>query len=246
MGPSSSKDPFVLKQVKWLNEEVGHMNKQDGIECSICKNKGSIYFANENDSVPTMKQCECITKRNSVKWARLSGLGPLLEKKEYLVTNDLQQRIKSLATDYIVNHHTEWFCLLGQSGVGKTHICSGIAKSLIDRSIETRYVVWNSFIRELKYDNLNDRTMMYKFQKVPVLYIDDFLKGKYTEVDVTLAFELLNYRYNNKLTTIITSELSFAELMYIDAAIAGRIKERCGEFYMEISKDDSKNFRLKR
>ena len=80
---------------------------------------------------------------------------------------------------------------------------------------------------------------------LPILYIDDFLKGRFTDTDITLAFDLINYRYNNKLTTIITSELTFSQLMGIDAAIAGRIKERSKGFFMEISKGDDKNFRLK-
>lgn len=243
--PSSSNEPFVQKQVRWANEEIGTLNKRDGIDCPLCLNKGVVYSAVEGNAMPTMSPCDCMAKRKSFNYARLSGLGALLEKKEYVVTNDTQRQIKTLATEYITGKHAEWFCLLGQSGVGKTHICSGIARTFIDRSIETRYVVWNTFIREIKADNLKDGSMMYKYRKVPTLYIDDLFKGKVTEVDVTLAFDLLNYRYNNKLTTIITSELTFSDLMAIDSAIAGRIKERCGRFYIEISKGDSKNYRLK-
>ena len=157
----------------------------------------------------------------------------------------MQIDIRKMAAEYIMNKHNEWFCLLGQSGAGKTHICSAVAKTFIDRGIETKYVVWNTFIRELKADMLNDKRMMYQYQVVPVLYIDDFLKGRFTDTDITLAFDLINYRYNNKLTTIITSELTFSQLMGIDAAIAGRIKERSKGFFMEISKGDDKNFRLK-
>lgn len=244
---SSDKRPYAVKMAEWRNTEQGHLNEHDGIECNICKNKGIIYSADGNNPVLSQRPCKCMAKRNAIKYMKESGLDNLLEHRvsSYIAKDEWQKVIKAMAAEYVQDEHSEWFCLLGQSGAGKTHICSAVAKTFLDRGIETKYVIWNTFIRELKSDMLNDKRMMYQFQKVPVLYIDDFLKGKYTEMDVTLAFDLLNYRYNNKLTTIITSELSFAKLMEIDSAVAGRIKERCGKYMQEISKDDKKNYRLK-
>ena len=68
---------------------------------------------------------------------------------------------------------------------------------------------------------------MNKLKSVPVLYIDDFLKGGFTEADLKLAFEVLNARYNDtKLRTIISSEMSIKKLISIDEALGGRIYER--------------------
>lgn len=239
--------PYVVKQAEWRNKEEGSLNEYDGIDCPVCRNKGVIYMAEPPNPVLKQKPCECKAKRDAVRYMRESGLEDLLEHKvaSYEVKEPWQESIKNMAIEYVKGKRTEWFCILGQSGAGKTHICSAVAKTFLDRGIETRYVVWNTFVRELKADMLNDKQMMYQYRKVPVLYLDDFLKGRYTDTDITLAFDLLNHRYNNHLTTLITSELSFSELMSIDSAIAGRIKERCGKFLHEIGKDDSKNYRLK-
>ena len=71
-------------------------------------------------------------------------------------------------------------------------------------------------------------------------------KGKLPDADVQTCYDLLNYRYNNKkLTTIISSELSLAQIQQIDGAIAGRIRERCGTNFVTISPDPAKNWRLK-
>lgn len=247
VSPSSDNRPYSVKQAEWKNAEVGNLNEKDGIDCPICKNKGLIYIADPSNPVITQKACECQAKRNAIRYMKKSGLAELLNHRvsTYKASEQWQLAIKNMATLYVKENHREWFCLLGQSGSGKTHICSAVAKTFLDKGIETKYVVWNTFVRELKDDMLNDKSMMYQFRKVPVLYIDDFLKGRYTETDVTLAFDLINYRYNNKLTTIITSELSFGDLMDVDSAVAGRIKERCGKFLHEIGKDDKKNYRLK-
>ncbi len=243
---SNDKRPFHIKQCEWKNAEVGHLNEFDGVECDICKNKGVIYIAEEDNPILMQKPCECMAKRNSIRYAKESGLEKLLDHRvaSFQVHEEWQKVVKQMAIDYVQGDYDEWFCMLGQSGSGKTHICSAIAKTFIDRSKETKYVIWNTFIREVKADMLANNRMLYQFQKVPVLYIDDFLKGRYTDTDVTIAFDLLNYRYNNNLTTIVSSELLFADIMRIDAAIAGRIKERCGRFFIEIQKSDDKNYRL--
>lgn len=245
--PSSDNRPYQVKQAEWKNAEEGNLNKKDGIDCPICKNKGVIYIADPDNPVLKQRPCECKARRNAVRYMKKSGLDKLLNHRvsTYQAKEPWQAAIKNMAIEYVKGDCREWFCLLGQSGAGKTHICSAVARAFLDKGIETKYVIWNTFIRELKDDMLNDNRMMYSYRKIPVLYIDDFLKGRFTDTDITLAFDLINYRYNNKLTTIITSELSFLELMEIDSAIAGRIKERCGMYLYEIGKDDKKNYRLK-
>lgn len=64
-----------------------------------------------------------------------------------------------------------------------------------------------------------------------MLYIDDFLKGSNSENSLEIAFDILNYRYNNKLTTLISSELLMNELNAIDAAITGRIYQSAEGFF---------------
>ena len=64
-----------------------------------------------------------------------------------------------------------------------------------------------------------------KFKTATVLYIDDFLKGKVTESDVNIAYEIVNYRYNNNLPLIVSTEKKLSELMTFDEAIASRLIE---------------------
>ena len=82
------------------------------------------------------------------------------------------------------------------------------------------------------------------FKTVPVLYIDDFLKGGHTEADLRLAFEILNARYNDSsLRTIISSEMSLFDVLGLDEATGGRIYERAKGYVIEAPKE---NWRLKK
>lgn len=60
-----------------------------------------------------------------------------------------------------------------------------------------------------------------------MLYIDDLLKGKITESDVNILYEIVNYRYMNKLPLIISTEKSVSALLDFDEAIASRMLEMC-------------------
>jgi DNA replication protein DnaC len=63
--------------------------------------------------------------------------------------------------------------------------------------------------------------------------------------DKRLAFELINYRYVNRLPTIISSEWHIADLSDFDEATGSRIAERSDGFCLDISRDKQRNHRLK-
>ena len=60
-----------------------------------------------------------------------------------------------------------------------------------------------------------------------------------------LAFEIFNYRYNNRLSTIISTEKTPQELVEIDEATGSRIAEMCGKNIYAIRRDPKRNYRLR-
>lgn len=235
------------------NEEQGYLNEYDGIDCPLCHNKGFIITDDDNEVTTTHHECTCMKKRKAFKLAKESGLDELLKHriKNYKVTNEWQKAIRNLAIEYIQNNpFKNWFCLLGQSGAGKTHICSSICNALIDNGKAVLYMQWNDFVSSYKdkfgKEQESSRELLKTYQNIEVLYIDDLFKGSSNTYDVkNIAFDLINYRYNNDLVTIISCESDFEELNNIDSAIAGRIKEKCSSFLAIIPKDIKNNYRIK-
>ena len=95
---------------------------------------------------------------------------------------------------------------------------------------------------------VNDDAEYYEaitpWKRCRVLYIDDLFKGGASGPDTKLAFEIINFRYNDpKLRTIISSELTVHQLMQLDEAIGSRIYQKTKGFYLEFGK--GKNWRLR-
>lgn len=241
----------------------GNMVLADGIDCPVCKNRGSLYVIQEDDSGIArwyFKPCECMARRMAVKRIRESGLDGAMQRctfDTFKTETPWQVRMRDTAMQYIREGVRDgaWLYVGGQSGAGKSHLCTAVA-GVILRKLELRYVVWPRFATKAKAvvnDTEEYEREVEPLRKVRVLYIDDMLKpafgqssdGKATNGDIRLAFDILNARYIDRLPTIISSEWHITEIAKMDQAIAGRIAEMCGPYRMDIKRDDSRNYRLR-
>lgn len=244
---------FLELTAKTYNDEVGNL---DLVDCPICKNKGYImkvvYSDFYKDYTQVVTECECKEQRNLLKRAKASGLGEYLNKRfnDFIADEQWQKNIKSKAIDYCKNSDKEWFIICGQSGCGKTLICSIIANYLLLNDKKTvMYITWTDFISKLKRDMMGDNTnqvsnYLEEIKTIEVLYIDELLK-KYNETDLKYIIEIINHRYTNNLKTIISSERNIEELLDIDEATFGRVIEKADKFILNIPKERKKNYRLK-
>ena len=56
-------------------------------------------------------------------------------------------------------------------------------------------------------------------------FVYDLFKGKITESDINIMFQLINHRYFNNLPIIVSSEFSVLRLMDVDEALGSRLIE---------------------
>lgn len=218
----------------------------DNVDCPICHNTGHILY--KKDGYLYSRDCECMPRRRSIRDLERSGLKSVSEiytLDKYIPDNPRSEALLRLARQYIEDEPA-WFFVCGRPGSGKTHICSGICLELINRGEQVIYMLWRDESVKLKSAQTDDpeyyQKRMTQLKKAPVLYIDDLMKGGSTPADVRLAFELLNYRYNQpQCRTLISTELEFEELKKIDEALASRIQQR-SRGYGRRSPD--KNYRI--
>ena len=202
----------------------------DNVECEICGNTGHIVW-NDNGELKS-RECECMAKRRSIRRIKQSGMENLFGRftfENYETVDRYRELILERAIDY-TKDDGYWFYIYGQSGSGKTHICTAICKAFIDRGIEVYYMNWRDESVVLKADVGNSEIYTEKMnvlKNVSLLYIDDFFKAGSTAADIKLAFEILNSRYIKQLRTVISSELTLEGLLEIDEAVGGRIYEMC-------------------
>lgn len=252
-------------KVDGLNNTVGNRNEEDGYDCPICKNKAIMFKLVENEDGSfshVAADCKCAEIRKSIMRMKRSGLKDTIKDytfEKFLDTEPWQKAIKKAAMEYAENPEG-WFALCGQSGAGKTHLCTAVCRKFLLSGKRVVYMLWRDEIVKIKEaakgsdDSSELRDLLDKYKTADVLYIDDLFKTgraadntmpKPTPADINYAFEIINYRYNNpSLLTIISSELSEDELLDIDEAIGGRIYERAKTF--TIAKNRDRNYRIKR
>lgn len=249
--PMSSEE-FRKFTVDCYNESEGDLDKEDGIKCIICKNKGYVQVL--EDRYAPYKKCKCMVRRESYTKALQSGLGKYLNKTllDYIPEGEWRAKCKRAVEAYLDRHSHDdaWFMACGQNGSGKTLLGSIIANTLLTKKEQSvMYVVWTDFIGKVKRDMMGEKVneandRIEEIKNADVLFLDEVLK-KYNDTDLKYLMEIINYRYTNDLKTIITSEKLLNELLDIDEATFGRAVEKCEGFIINIPRDRKKDWRLR-
>lgn len=232
----------------WYNQSEGSLT---GYNCPKCRNKGSIAYL--QDGMEMHRVCECMAIRQNQSNITQSGLSDAIRTKTfdaYQCKEAWQTALKENVMHYVEKNRPQWLYIGGQSGAGKTHLCTAVCGVLLQRGLQVRYEMWQTIFRDLS-QFATRQTRFQQLTQAQVLYIDDFLKPINNNFDdtnskeVSVAFEILNERYTRNMVTIISSERIFRDLLAADKALAGRIKERCNGYLFAITRSDEKNWRLR-
>lgn len=221
--------------------------------CSKCGDTGLRHFIYCEDGryYNQASICKC-TDAAAVKQAIIaSGLANEVSSKNFKNFNTkehYQEVIKKAAKEYlgeIAQNKKPWFYIGGQTGAGKSHICIAIANRFFQNNYKLKYIRFVDELRAIKSD-INNTERISIIKNADVLYIDDLFKGNISSYDISLVFEIINYRDCNNLITIISSELLPEDLEKVDSAIYGRIAAHIGDkYFVRVARDDNKNYRLK-
>lgn len=242
-------DDYNRQKVNFFNSAKG-----DGT-CPKCNGKG--FIMEIINGYECLKYCDCKIQEINDQRIKKSGLSEVIKKytfENFKTAEEWQKRLKASAVKFAENP-SGWFYVGGQSGCGKTHICTAIVKALMDKGFESRYVIWPTEVLKLKANKNNDEEysrLIEPLQSCKVLYIDDLFKlpsgskSAPTQSDIVTAFEIINYRYNKreKLITIISSEHSIDDLIYFDEALGSRIYELSKGTRNIIKCEAGRNYRL--
>ncbi len=146
--------------------------------------------------------------------------------------NKIYMKLYSNAKKFLnnfINNNTHSIALLGQSGCGKTHLLTSIGRILLDKNIDVRYYKFNNLVDKIKSDRITkiNTGIEKEVLNCAVLMIDNFLMKDNTPTDLTIAFDILEYRYDNNLPILVGSTLLLNDIVNIHMGIAGRLSEMC-------------------
>jgi DNA replication protein DnaC len=125
-------------------------------------------------------------------------------------------KVYNLARDY-ARDPEGWLVFHGENGCGKTHLAASIANESIKDGKPVQFVVVPDFLDHLRSTFSPESKVSYDqlFESVkttPLLILDDFGEQSTTPWAQEKLYQVINYRYNAQLPTVITTCLSLEEI----------------------------------
>lgn len=239
-----------LKRIRQSRKSVEHTYK-----CPKCKDTHIIMTKDEN-GYTVAKDCECMAKCITERLMQSSGIS---QEDVNVKFNDFQTfnepeliRARTIAFKYADSIRMQRFqknnslLLSGLPGRGKTMLGFAVSNWIIKNGVPVQYISYRDAITNLKQSIMDKdeySESINRLKTVDVLFIDDLFKGKYTESDINIMYELINYRYLKRLPVIISTEKTQRQLLDVDEALGSRIIEMCKGFIVEFK--ESGNYRLR-
>ena len=119
-----------------------------------------------------------------------------------------------------------WLLLEGAYGCGKTHLAAAIANACVQRGVPTLFITVPDLLDSLRFAYGNpETTFEARFEEIrnaALLVMDDFGTQNATAWAQEKLFQIINYRYINKLPTVITTNLILDE---IESRIRSRLQD---------------------
>ena len=131
------------------------------------------------------------------------------------VRQNLEQAVK-IARDF-ARIPQGWLIFEGLNGCGKTHLAAAIANQLRETGKEVLFIVVPDLLDHLRSSFAPESRISYdalfeKIKKMPILVLDDFGEHSATSWAQEKLYQLINYRYNARLATVMTTCLNLEEI----------------------------------
>jgi len=214
-------------------------------ECLLCGGSGWRDIVSGAERRVT--RCDCFLESQvqqllssshiPARYANCDFAGYKTEGSQTLATAKLV--VERWATQYPVDR--VGLLLIGPSGVGKTHLSVAAIKELIKKGVHCLFCDYRELLKQIQncYNPSVQATELEVLQPVfetEVVFIDDIGAVKPSEWVWDTVSIILNTRYNNALTTIITSNfldgpprkagMPAAQAVSTDDTLGDRLGER--------------------
>ena len=231
-----AKNAALIEEREALLKSAGYPEDYTDVhyDCEKCGDTGYVDG----------KMCECMKRELVMAGYKSSGLGRLIATQSFenfsldyyksgganyknmeLYFTSLRSFARGFSADTYKN-----FLLVGGTGLGKTHLSTAVAKTVIERGFDVLYVSAIDMFADFEqkqFGNGEDNTRRYF--DCDLLIIDDLGTELTNQFTVSCLYNVINSRINSARSTFINTNLSKKE---IETKYAERITSRLfGEYY---------------
>lgn len=234
-------DPSLLehyrKSTTELVQEKQNLLKQNGypadyleehFECNLCQDTGYLKdgtlckcFKQELiDIAYEQSNIKAILEKENFNFFSFKYYSDVSSHKNALSPLERMKKIHQICVEFLDNFDIkkENLFLTGQTGLGKTFMCNCIAKVLLDNGYTVLYFTAPQLFQytdEVRFQNTKDALKnknLNAFYDVDMLVIDDLGSELITDPRQSDLFNIINTRYLNQKSTIISTNLTFTQL----------------------------------
>ncbi|MEW6698426.1 MAG: ATP-binding protein [Bacillota bacterium] len=252
----------VLDHLKNKNKNtVNHTSSNKEFQCKKCNDRG-IYLEGE-----FAVHCTCVQRKlleikfkncqipkamfnHSFSSFNFKFYSPAikepLSKRTYLeIAQKTFQYAQEFAKDFVKGTTREGLLIQGPVGSGKTFLAGCIANYVLQNCEQAvLFVVVPDLLEKIKasYSNTSqysEYSLVESACEVPLLIMDDLGAHSYTEWTRNKIYNIINYRLNHELPTIITTNLFLAGDLteLIGDRTVSRIEQMCRPLWLERERD---------
>ncbi len=189
-------------------------------ECERCGDSGYV----ENG------MCDCMKRALVLAGYKSSGLGALIETQAF--ENFSLEYYKKHGGNYesvvLAYGHLKRFAerfdgntyqnhlLVGGTGLGKTHLSTAVAKTVIERGFDVLYVTATGMLSDFEAKRFGNgsepRNKLERYMDAELLIVDDLGTETVNQFTLSCVYDVINERINRRHSTIINTNLSRNEL----------------------------------
>ena len=189
--------------------------------CFLCNDTGWKYVGSEEQR--RVAPCEC---RSLVRSERLLELARIPRRYRHCEISNFEvlsgpyepamARARLMAGKFVEEYPLEsnqGLLFLGPVGVGKTHLAVGVAKELMrSKGVPCLFWDYRELLKEIQNSygssvEASEMDVLRPIFEIELLVLDELGAIKPTEWVWNTVSLILNSRYNNQLTTVITTNL---------------------------------------
>ncbi len=192
-------------------------------ECALCQDTGAYR----------MKMCRCMREKLVQAGYASSGIGQLMRTQSFdRFRLDVQRdggiaaeyrAILELCKEYATNFNASEarnLLFMGGTGLGKTHLSTAIAKTVIENGYDVVYDTVSNILADYETERFDrsyraaedSGSLTKRYLDGELLIIDDLGSELTNQFTVSILFQLLNTRMNQGRSTIISTNLRFEEI----------------------------------
>ena len=184
--------------------------------CDKCNDSGYV----------DIDMCQCMRQEIAAAMLEASGIGKLAQSQnfdnfrfDYYKGKDLDyakrayDNLRRFAEGFDSKTSDSWL-LLGDTGLGKTHLSTAVAVKVIERGYDVVYETMQTMMDDFAENQFRGGSSenVEKYYECDLLIIDDMGSELTNQFTVSVMYNLINQRMNKNKPTVISTNLSQMEL----------------------------------